>query len=446
MRSANYSTLTVEEKAQFLWSNKEILAPMVRASTTPLRTLALKYNADVVYSEEIVDRSICNCDRIENLALGTIDYVRKAVCFSEKQLRNMRGHSNKPNLPVILRVVPELEYDKFVLQIGTGEPVLALEAAKAVERDVAAIDINMGCPKKFSTSGGMGSALLKDISRACDIIKVLRRNINTVPISAKIRLLKDTPSTIDFVKALEFAGVNAICIHAREVGDDATTPASWNRLAPVLQCLTIPTIVNGDMYTREDISMLKEISGADSVMLARPALYNTSIFRTRVRKRSGCDEENETTKICVSAADASPNGLLKKSQVIQDYLLEAIRWEANPQNAKYVTCEMMSNKRAPVNRIRSLPQEYPNGQTIASVCACKTLASLCKLWDVNFSYSQKFEVIISDDGVRTKDLFVAQRRKVSATEQTYDDNYFLDPEKFRRQKPKIDFASDTVSC
>ena len=28
-------------------------------------------------------------------------------------------------------------------------------------QDVAAIDINMGCPKSFSISGGMGAALLK---------------------------------------------------------------------------------------------------------------------------------------------------------------------------------------------------------------------------------------------------------------------------------------------
>lgn len=27
-------------------------------------------------------------------------------------------------------------------------------------KDVAAIDINMGCPKSFSVSGGMGAALL----------------------------------------------------------------------------------------------------------------------------------------------------------------------------------------------------------------------------------------------------------------------------------------------
>jgi tRNA-dihydrouridine synthase 2 len=446
MQSAYYSSLSVEEKAQFLWMNKEMLAPMVRASTTPLRTLALKYNADVVYSEEIVDRSISNCDRVENMTLGTIDYVRKAAGFSEKQLRKMRGGSSSSaelNLPVILRVAPQLECDKFVLQIGTGEPVLALQAAKKVERDVSAIDINMGCPKKFSTSGGMGSALLKDVHRACDIIKHLRRNLSTVPISAKIRLLEDTKSTIDFVKALEFAGVNAVCIHAREVGHESTTPASWNRLEPVVSSLTVPTIVNGDMYTREDISTVKELSGADSIMLARPALYNTSIFRTRVRKRPMTSHEE--TNVDAPAPDASTTPdtlLLNKSLVIQDYLMEAIRWDSNPQNVKYVICEMMSNRRAPVNRVISLPQEYPNGQTIAAVCSCKSLESLGKLWDVRVS--QKL------DGITYNNTWIDMwirggRRKGTSTEQNYDDDYFLHPEKFHRQKqPRVDVGSDEM--
>mmetsp|Transcript_13820 Transcript_13820/g.19804 ORF Transcript_13820/g.19804 Transcript_13820/m.19804 type:complete len:442 (-) Transcript_13820:70-1395(-) len=437
MQSANYVSLSIEEKAQFLFVNKEILAPMVRASTTPLRTLALKYNADVVYSEEIVDRSICDCERRINNTLGTIDYVRKASSFSEKQLRKMGSHSSSElNLPVVVRVVPKLECDKLVFQIGTGDPILALEAAQAVEPDVAAIDINMGCPKKFSVCGGMGSALLKDTNRACDIIKLLRRNISTIPISAKIRLLKDTHSTIDFVKALEYAGVNAITIHAREVEDDSTKPASWDRLGNIVSSLSVPTIVNGDMYTREDISALKAKSGADSIMLARPALYNTSIFRTRAQKHSEDNTESGKRK-SGSSADDYPNLLLTKDAVIQDYLREAIRWEANPQNVKYVVCEMMSNRRAPINRVISLPQNFPQGQTIASVCACKTLPALCKLWDVNMNLCGK-GIATSDQRVQISGSALSKSIQVTATEQTYSDSYFLEPEKFRRQRPRIE--------
>jgi len=46
------------------------------------------------------------------------------------------------------------------LQIGTADPLLALQAAQLIHNDVDVIDINMGCPIKFSMSGGMGAALL----------------------------------------------------------------------------------------------------------------------------------------------------------------------------------------------------------------------------------------------------------------------------------------------
>lgn len=44
----------------------------------------------------------------------------------------------------------DAEKGKVVLQLGTASAERALNVAKMVEDDVAAIDINMGCPKDFS--------------------------------------------------------------------------------------------------------------------------------------------------------------------------------------------------------------------------------------------------------------------------------------------------------
>jgi len=382
------NTMTnIQEKADNLYKDVEILAPMVRASTTPLRILALKYGADTVYTEEIIDRSIIECERVENKALGTVDYLRKIDKYSKKQLKKLyKNATSKHNIrPVILRLVPEIERGKLVYQLGTGNSNLALQAAQLVERDIDAIDINMGCPKQFSTSGGMGSELLKDVERACDIVRTLRRNLS-IPVSCKIRLLKSTEETIDFVKALQRAGANAITIHAREVGDESTTRAKWDRLEPIVSAISVPAIVNGDMYSRKDIEEFKEMAGADSVMLARPALYNTSIFQKQ--------------------SDALP-----KHEVIQEYLRESLRWQTNYANVKYVVCEMMNNRRAPHEFLHRLPQKYPGRQTIQTVCACGKIEDLCKLWDVNVSVSET----------------VAATRNVAPIERVYDDRYFTAP-------------------
>uniref|UniRef100_H2Y3I7 DUS-like FMN-binding domain-containing protein n=1 Tax=Ciona intestinalis TaxID=7719 RepID=H2Y3I7_CIOIN len=57
------------------YKNKVILAPMVRIGRLPTRLLALKYGADIVYSEEIIDHRFIRCKRYVNDALGTIDFI-----------------------------------------------------------------------------------------------------------------------------------------------------------------------------------------------------------------------------------------------------------------------------------------------------------------------------------------------------------------------------------
>lgn len=56
-------TLTsTPSKAAMQYCNKLILAPMVRMGTLPTRLLALRYGADLVYGEEIVDYKIVSSD------------------------------------------------------------------------------------------------------------------------------------------------------------------------------------------------------------------------------------------------------------------------------------------------------------------------------------------------------------------------------------------------
>jgi tRNA-dihydrouridine synthase len=60
----------------------------------------------------------------------------------------------------MLQIHKNREKNRLIVQLGTSDGQRALNAARLVENDVAGIDINMGCPKKFSIQGGMGSALL----------------------------------------------------------------------------------------------------------------------------------------------------------------------------------------------------------------------------------------------------------------------------------------------
>jgi tRNA-dihydrouridine synthase 2 len=342
----------------------EALAPMVRASTTPLRVLALDYGASFVYTEELVDRSLSQTIRVVNNDLGTIDYVKDPASLSKKTQKKLAKENDRPCL--ILRIDPRKEGNKLVCQLGSGEPELAVEAAMHVYRDVAAIDINMGCPKKFSVSGGMGSALLKDPDRACRIIETLRKAIPR-PISCKIRLLESVEKTVDFVDRVIQAGVHAVAIHGRRVGDDATVAADWTTLENVLGILrrkypTFPLLVNGDFYDRNERKEFLERTKASGILLGRPALFNVSTF---------------------VGNDNHP--ILDKTTVAQEYLKLSIRYDIHFKNSKYVVCEMMTNRRTPTDRVPYLPIEFPGGQTIAKTCNCQSMERMCQVWQVDYA-------------------------------------------------------------
>lgn len=480
---------TTQDVANRLFRHSEILAPMVRASTTPLRILALSHGATLTYTEELVDRSIMACVRSVNAELGTIDYTKhtKSNYYSPKVLRRLaaqqdqttdinNNNSTTTTAPVLLRIDPTIEKHKLIYQLGTGESQFAIQAALTVVHDVVGIDINMGCPKKFSTLGGMGSALLSNVHCACDIISTLRRNLPThIPVSMKIRLLhpSDPRPTLDFCLACIKAGVNAIAIHGRIVEDDTshTTNARWETLISVVRQLksmepSIPIIINGDLYTRADINEMKQRSLCDGIMLARPALYNISLFRRdddnyntndkqqlrqdEVEEEKGDDDDEIMIPISkfLNTEHTEKYGynsplLQSRTTIVQEYIAQCVRYRTHPKNAKYVILEMMNTRRAPTSRVPYLNMTFENGQTIDTVCKCRSLVDLVKVWDVQWniplpstsSISTCGDDNIVGDNYSPPSLGMEPGRQSthndeSYTPHNYDDQYFLDHDAF----------------
>ncbi|CAL0313029.1 unnamed protein product [Lupinus luteus] len=279
------------------YENKLILAPMVRVGTLPFRLLAAQYGAHITYGEEIIDHKIIKCYRQFNERIGCTDFVEK-------------GTEN-----VVFRTCDE-EKDRVVFQIGTSDAVRALNAAQLVCSDVAAIDINMGCPKSFSVSGGMGAALLSKPELIHDILTTLRRNLST-PVTCKIRLLKSPHDTVELARRIEKTGVSALAVHGRKVADRPKDPANWSGIADVVSALSIPVIANGDVFECDDIQHIKSTTGASSVMVARGALWNASIF--------------------------SPEGKISYEDVKREYIRKCFFWDNDIKNTKYTLRDMIGH-------------------------------------------------------------------------------------------------------
>ncbi|XP_027891097.1 tRNA-dihydrouridine(20) synthase [NAD(P)+]-like isoform X1 [Xiphophorus couchianus] len=306
--------------------NITALAPMVRVGTLPMRLLALDYGADVVYCEELIDIKMAQCQRIVNDVLETVDFVA-------------------PDERVMFRTC-EREKDSVIFQMGTADPDRALTVAQLVEKDVAAIDVNMGCPKEYSTKGGMGAALLSNPDKIEAILKKLVTGVS-VPVTCKIRILPSLEETVSLVQRIEKTGVAAVAVHGRFKDERPTHPIHCDYIQAVAQAVSIPVIAKNirdntrllhapigtfaplllsvacggslDLVkTNSDIEKFRKATGASSVMLARAAMWNPSVF---------CNQ-----------------GPLPVEKVMEEYIKYAIRYDNHAFNTKYCLCQMLRDR------------------------------------------------------------------------------------------------------
>jgi tRNA-dihydrouridine synthase 2 len=199
----------------FSLHKKLYLAPMVRIGTTPFRLLALKHGADIVFTEEIIAKKLMHCEKVYNKDLNTNDYI------------SLRDGS------LVLRVHPEIEKGKLILQIGASDANDAVKAALVVKDDIIGVDVNMGCPKHFSTHGNMGSSLLLLPDLAKEILENLVKHTG-LPVSCKIRLLEDKAKRDHFINTIQDTGIKFFTIHLRLKDQPASFKANWKALHEIV--------------------------------------------------------------------------------------------------------------------------------------------------------------------------------------------------------------------
>ena len=147
---------------------------------------------------------------------------------------------------------------------------MAKAAQLAVDMGADIIDINMGCPAKKIVNTYAGSALMKDLSLAKQILRAVVKAVSK-PVTLKMRKGWDDSSqnAPALAHIAESEGIAMVTLHARTRCQLYNGKADWDFFKQMRKATNLPLIANGDIRTPQDARYVMENFGVAGVMMGR---------------------------------------------------------------------------------------------------------------------------------------------------------------------------------
>ena len=216
---------------------------------------------------------------------GVADRAMREICrefgaaYTVGELTSAKGISlgDKKSASLLCCGEEERPYGSQIF--GSDPETMALAAKSALSFKPDFIEINMGCPAPKVAGNGGGSALMRDIPLAGEIVKAVVRECS-VPVTVKMRTGWDSDSinAPELAKVCEAEGASLITVHGRTRKQMYSPGVDYKTIAAVKKAVKIPVVGNGDVADGRSAKYMYEATGCDFVAVGRAAQGNPFVF------------------------------------------------------------------------------------------------------------------------------------------------------------------------
>ncbi|HEV2328078.1 MAG TPA: tRNA-dihydrouridine synthase family protein [Verrucomicrobiae bacterium] len=245
-----------DQFAKLLSGNEPILAlaPMQDVTDLPFWKLMAAYGgADVYYTEYFRVHPDSNLEK----------YILKSIT------------QNPTGRPVVAQM------------IGNDIPSLVRTACELQEYDIAAVDLNLGCPAPIVYRKCAGGGLLREPGRIDRILGALRDAVK-VKFTVKTRLGFDSPEVFDELLPI-FAkhSLDFLTVHGRTVKELYWSEVHYDFIARAVAVMPCPVLANGNVDSARTAAEVLKTTGARGLMIGRGAIRNPWLFQQIRQQQRG---------------------------------------------------------------------------------------------------------------------------------------------------------------
>ena len=184
---------------------------------------------------------------------------------------------------------PEKWILKSIAENSTGKPVIAqmigndipslIRTAKELQQlNVAAIDLNLGCPAPIVYRKCAGGGLLREPQRIDSILGALR-DVVSIKFTLKTRVGFASEKEFDTLLPI-FAkhSLDALTVHARTVAQMYRLPVHYDLIRQASEAMPCPVIANGHVYSAVQAQQLLALTKTRGLMIGRGVIRSPWLF------------------------------------------------------------------------------------------------------------------------------------------------------------------------